>query len=358
MNFKLIAEKITNILNGVDSEIIALGLQNPTDFDFNVQTQGFHLDHITNNKKGTNFIPVFISSMGGQRNPVPNLRQGTYTLPIVFYFPVRFKDSLFALDDFLCDCFCGRRLNYGTDDAPLHCVSNISVAQFGEIQEIDVIKEFINWLENTYQTQIEITEPYISMQYTLYLSNADENIVYGNEVDADLSLDISTCGKKWVNGSPHIFDKGDLCVYKGALYKSNVYQSTSQFIADNWTLLDPIDEPVLFASGSIISSSQAVSEQEMGTNECQSLPLSTSYATSFTMNVSRDSDFYYVLLKNWVNGNIQRVRATLRIYIADTYTFVRTCFVESINMPILKGEPLTITISLAKAVDENDEEDE
>lgn len=358
MNFKLIAEKITNILNGVDSEIMQLGLQNPTDFDFNVQTQGFHLDHITNAKKGTNFIPVFISSMGGQRNPVPNLRQGSYTLPIIFYFPVRFKDSLFTLDDFLCDCFCGRRLNYGTDDAPLHCVSNISVAQFGEIQEIDVLKEFISWVENTYQTQIEITEPYISMQYTLYLSNADEDIVYGNEVSADLSLDIYTCGTKWVSGKLYMFNIGDLCIYNDKLYKSNVVQHTSQFISENWTWLDPVDETILFASGSIISSSQAVSEQEIGTSESRSLPLSTSYATSFTMYVSRDSDLYYVLLKNWVQGNIQKVRMNLRMYIAGTYTFTRDCFVESINMPILKGEPLTITISLATAVDESEEEDE
>ena len=356
MNFKLIAEKITNILNGVDSEIIALGLQNPTDFDFNVQTQGFHLDHITNAKKGTNFIPVFISSMGGQRNPVPYLRQGTYTLPIVFYFPVRFKDSLFTLDDFLCDCFCGRRLNYGTDDAPLHCVSNISVAQFGEIQEIDVIKEFMNWVENTYQKQIEITEPYISMQYTLYLSNADESIVYGNEVKADLSLDISTCAEKW--NYKHTYNEGELCIYQDKLYKSNCYQQDRTFVKDNWIWLDPVDEPVLFASGSLISSSQAVSEQEIGTSESRSLPLTTSYATSFTMNVSRDSDFYYALLRNWVYGTIQKVRMNLRIEIANTYTFTRDCFVESINMPILKGEPLTITISLAKAVDENEDEEE
>lgn len=358
MNYKLIAEKITNILNGVDSEIIQLGLQNPTDFDFNVQTQGFHLDHIVNAKKGTNFIPVFISSMGGQRNPVPNLRQGSYTLPIIFYFPVRFKDSLFALDDFLCDCFCGRRLNYGTDDAPLHCVSNISVAQFGEIQEIDVLKEFIQWVENTYQKQIEITEPYISMQYTLYLSNADEDIVYGNEVIADLSLDISTCAKKWQGGKINTFNEGDLCVINNSLYKSNCYQRGSSINMDNWTILDVYGEQALFASGSIISSSQAVSEQEIGTSESRSLPLTTSYATSFTVNVSRDSDFFYVLLKNWVDGTIQQVRVILRIVIAEQYNFDRTCFIESINMPILKGEPLTITISLAKAVDESEEEDE
>lgn len=353
MNFKLIAEKIANILNGVDSEIISLGYQNPTDFDFNVQTQGFHLDHVANAKKGTNFIPVFISSMGGNRNPVPNLKQGNYTLPIVFYFPVRFKDCLFLLDNFLCDCFCGHRLNYGTDDSPCHCVSNISVAQFGEIQEIDVLKEFSQWVENTYQKQIEITEPYISMQYTLYLSNADESIIYGNEVHAYLTLDRSTCTDEWVKNKT--YNEGDLCIRNNNMYRSNVTQSSSYFRPTSWTILYPDNEEVLFASGSLISSSQAVSEQEIGTSESRSLPLSTSYATSFTMNIQRDNDFYYVLLKNWIDGNIQKVRAFLRIDITSEYTFVRTCFIESINMPILKGEPLTITLSLAKAVNENEE---
>ena len=351
MNFKLVAEKINRILNGVDSEIIALGFQNPTDFDFNVQATGFHLDHIKNEKKGVNFIPVFISSMGGTRNPVPDLKQANYTIPITFYFPVRFKDKLFLLDDFLADCFVGRRLNYGTDEAPVRCVSNISVPQFGEIQELDVLKEFASWTEKLYQRQLEVMEPYISMQITLYLSNASEDIIYGNDVTSELSLEISSCASAWVINK--IYYKGDYVVYNDKLYRCNVNESREyEFNASDWVEVNSTTN-VIFASGSLQSNSQSVSEQEIGTSEARSLPIGTSYGVSFSANIKKD-EFYTFLLNKWFDGTIQELRINANLNL-DGLEFQRRCFISSLNMPIVKGEPLTITFTFVKAVDEESE---
>lgn len=357
MNYKLIAQKIANILNGLDSEINALSLQNPTDFDFNVQTQGFHLDHIENKKKGINFIPVFLSAMGGSRNPVPDLKQGDYTLPITFFFPVRFKDAMFLLDDYLSDCFCGRRLNYGDKDNPLHCVSNISVAQFGEIQEIDVLKEFTSWVESTYHKEVKVAEPYISMQYTLYLSNADESVIYGNQTSAILTIDKTTTSiSPWVANK--MYWHADLVYYSNNIYRRHAPGSEATFDSSQWKKLGDalgrIGETVAFASGSLMSNSQTTSEQEIETNKVLSLPLTTAYGSSFTINV-KNSDFFIVLFYSWLTGNIQKLRISLSVYIngGEIQGFHRNCFVSSINMPILKGEPLAMTITLNEVAKEN-----
>ena len=89
-----VAQKLEKILNGVDTEVTD---SNPIAHRYKVEAQGFHIDHILDKDTGTNFIPVFVSSMGGQFNPVAGLKQGTYTIPISFYFPVRFKDDFFKL---------------------------------------------------------------------------------------------------------------------------------------------------------------------------------------------------------------------------------------------------------------------
>lgn len=357
MNYKLIAEKIANILNGEDSETNELNIQKPTDLYFEVQTQGFHLDHITNKEKGVNFIPVFLSAMGGNRNPVPDLKQGDYTLPITFFFPVRFKDNAFALDDFLADCFCGRRLNYGTSDNPLHCVSNISVAQFGEIQELD-LKEFASWLANTYKKEVRVAEPYISVQYTLYLSNADESYAYGNDIEATLMFKASSLANEWK--ANNMYWHHEFCVYNNELYqRKEVGVDGATWDASKWTLVSSqgyMSEKITFASGSLLSNSQITSEQEMGTNESNGLPLATSYASSFTFNI-KNNTFFLALMRQWAYGNIQKLRGIIKIDFSKAFSdldisYYRNCFVQSINMPILKGEPLTMTITLNKVVEE------
>ena len=75
-----VAKKIQNLLNTNEDF---------TQYQFEVETQGFHIDHVYDKASGKNFIPVFISSMGGNFNPVKGLKEATYTIPVAIYFPVK-----------------------------------------------------------------------------------------------------------------------------------------------------------------------------------------------------------------------------------------------------------------------------
>lgn len=167
-----IAKKLSEILNGID---------NPIKFEYLVDTEGFHLDKISNPATGKNFIPVFISTMGGQRNPVPNLKQRELTVPITFYYPVRFKDEFFLLDEYLDTVFTGQFINYGTEVNPKNARHNLSIPQYGEIQDLD-LKEFKLWVGSRYKREIEVMEPYLSATYTLFISSAGSDFIYGDKV--------------------------------------------------------------------------------------------------------------------------------------------------------------------------------
>lgn len=298
-----VATKLNNILNGSDSETSTL--TNPTDFLYEVQTEGYHLDHIMGEDK--NFIPVFISSMGGSYNPVAQLKQSNVVIPIVFYFPVRFKEQFFALNDFLVDVFVGKTLNFGTISGKSIC--NISVAQFGELDSMDVLREFETWVANKYQRRLEVMETYLSMTINLYLSNASSEFVYGNDVKISLSLDETTY----------------------------------------------IDEDITFAQASVQSQAQSNSEQILGENESQGVPFGVAYGSSFAVYY-KDNEFYRYLVAQWFSGNAQTLRFTLSLTIGEDGTdytapvFSRSCYIESVNLIIQKGELLTITFTFAKAI--------
>lgn len=367
-----VAKKLEAILNGVDEEVnssnaTVVVTSNPTPYYFKVETEGLHLDHIVEPKENSNFIPVFISSMGGQFNPVKGLKQGTYSLPISFYFPVRFKDDFFALGEFLVDAFVGTILNYGPISG--RAVSNISAPQFGEIQDLD-LKQFKAWTEEKYQMPVEVMEPYLSMNITLFLSNAAQGLVYGNDFKVDLSFSYNN---------------------------------------QTFTLKD-ID----WDGSSIQSNSQAQSEQEEETNESDGLPFGTAYGSSFKIypnfNLKAEeyeyllddgtyhadaiyyrksgNDYIYVgkitesqyngfhsggvllytreyyyfykeLLKIWFAGNIQQVECDVTFTIADDpeLKYTRKCFIQSVMAPIEKGQLLSLTLSFSKKVELEDEDE-
>lgn len=304
-----VATKLQNILNSLE------GFQNPTDYEFVVATEGFHIDSIANVKEGRNFIPVFVSSMGGQFNPVPDLKQANYSIPIVFYYPVRFKDDFYLLNDFLADVFVGRKLYYGQISG--HAISNISVAQYGEIQNLD-FREFNQWVGNIYKKTIEKMENYMTMQVTLYLSTAADGYIYGNDVVTTISVTID-----------------------GTTY-SNV--------------------PVIYDDGSIQSNSQVQSEQELGASESKGLPFGTAYGSSFRLYIKNDAvtennvttdGFCMALLGAWFNGSIQTLDVNLNFTIGNK-TFTRKCFINSANLPILKGQILAITLTFSPKIEEDE----
>lgn len=317
-----VAQKLEKILNGLDEEVT--GLTNPTPFVFGVAAEGLHLDNIERKDKTGNFIPVFVSAMGGQFNPVKNLRQGSYSFPITFYFSVRFKESFFALGDFLVDVFVGTILNYGSVSGK--AVSNISAPQFSEIQDLD-LKQFKDWVDALYQAPIETTEPYLAMNITLFLSNAAPGLLYGNDVKVNLSF----------------------------TYNENTYT------------LEDID----WDGASLQSNAQAQSEQEEETNEADSLPFGTAYGSSFKIYPNLNTKakestteapiyFYKELLKVWLEGNIQEVKCKLTFQIANEsdLKYERDCFIQSIVSPIEKGQLFALTLTFVKVANYEEEEEE
>ena len=307
-----VATKIEKILNGTDNEVLT---SNPTDFYYVVETQGFHLDHLLDKKKHKNFIPVFVSSMGGQFNPVQNLGEANYNIPVTFYFPVRFKNEMFALNEFLANALVGAYLNWGTLSGK--AVSNISVSQFGEIQDLDM-KQFSSWVDQVFELPVDVMEPYLSMTFNLYISSAKSGFVYGNDVTATLS-------------------------YSG-------------YIGD--------PEPVVFAESTIQSQTQSVSEQQLGTAESQGIPFGVAYGSGFSAYV-KDDAFFKAVLQDWCDGNAQTMEFTLTITFNSlkvldqnqqevAIAFSRKCYLDSSTMLIRKGELLTMTFSFAKLIEEEE----
>lgn len=366
-----VAQKLEKILNGLDLQ--TSDKQNPTPFFFHVETEGFHIDHLEEPNGARNFIPVFISSMGGQYNPVKGLKQGSYVIPIVFYYPVRFKNDFFALGEMLVDVFVGEILEYGPISGK--AISNISVPTYGEIQNLDFAK-FQNWLsDHNFPKRIEEMEPYMSMQITLYLSNSAPGFIYGNDVKVSLSF----------------------------THDSKTYS---------------IDD-VKWDGASIQSNSQTQSEQDEDASvpESDSLPFGTGYGSSFKVYPNledrskesvaytvesgtydpnatyyRLSDgqyvyigkleqeqynlyhqggvtlyvggqpyyFYRELLKVWLEGKIQDVTCTITYTFGDPsygIAYSRTCFIQSIVAPIEKGQLISLTINFAKLAQDEEEEE-
>lgn len=308
-----VAEKIQAILNGADSETSTLVNPLSGAYNFVVKTTGFHIDSIADNTKQKNFIPVFVDSLGGQFNPVKGIAQGSFSIPIAFYFPVRFKDDFFALGDFLVKAFVGTSLNYGAVSG--RAISNISAPQYGEIQNVD-FNQFKQWVDSNYQRTIEKMEPYLSMSITLYLTTAADGLLFGNDIKADLKIELP-------NG-------------------------------DEYTL-----EDIDWDGASLQSNTQATPEQEEGEAESDSVPFSTTYGQSFKVypNFNKlaknetNKYFYRELISAWLSGETQTMKATITFKFGDPewgLTYTRECFIQSVVTPLEKGQLFSLTITLAK----------
>ena len=299
-----VATKLENILNGNDTETSTI--TGRSDFIFRVEAQGFHIDHIMEKDVGTNFIPVFVGSMGGQMNPVPNLKQAEFVIPITFYFPVRFKEEIFKLNDFLVSVFVGKILTYGTLSGK--ALSNISIPTYGEIIGMD-LQEFQKWVENVYQTSVgRKNEPFMSMSFNLYILQTDSTFAYGNEASVSLKV-------------------------KNADTNPATYY---------------LDTAVVFADGSIQSNSEMAGQQllDAAIPETNGLPVNTSYESSFTVYYKKNSMYRYIIDK-WFSGKTQLLDVEITMSF-DTKTFTRPCYLQSVNMSVSKGKLVTLTFSFAK----------
>lgn len=189
MNLEDISQKIGAILNGTDAETEHLRPSGRpfAGFTFMVATEGYHLDKIYSNEADKNLIPVYIGALGGSNEPIPDLGAQSRNTVITVYFPVRFKEQMKELDDYLAQCLVGRVLTWGGVKAR----SNTSPSQFGELFDMDTKQfrdqnqQFVNWIDTTYHVTMEVSEMWMNMQITLYLSTAKDLGAYGGFLMGD-----------------------------------------------------------------------------------------------------------------------------------------------------------------------------
>lgn len=361
-----VCAKLSQILNSAD---------NPVDFLYDVQAVGYHADTVYDKEKGKNLIRVFVSTFGGEFNPIPHLSQATYTIPITFYFPVRFKESFFALDSYIHGVFVGAMMEYG--DKSTKAVSNLSIATYGEIQDLD-FKEFKKWADNLYEKPIEVMEKYMSMTVNLYLTTIADNYLMGNSAKAVLSYGVtavtisesqdsafygidypaSSGEDKTYNGVTYyaIYSQRGI-IYKSANSNTKVYKwnaTTSQMeeiTGLTFTAVTSVTAkiPLVFNQGSLQSASQSNDNQFILDDESDGFPFSTAYGSSFSFYVATDL-WVAFLVAEWAKARVNELsNLSLTISIEEiSFDFTRPVFVQSGNMVFAKGQPLMMTLAFAK----------
>lgn len=301
LNLEIIRDKLNKLFNGIEVEGNTISPINEHYF-FNVASQGYELKHIYDMKSGKNFIPVFISSMGGEINPIPNLKEVDLNIEVLVYFPVRFKNDFYiTFTDFLLETFVGKIISFSGEEA----LCNISVPQYSEIDTF-AVKQFQNFVENIYKRPIEINEQWMSMSFNLYLStynklNQEGGIVLGNSANISLSF---------------VDDEGEI----------------------------RIDNNPIFVDTSFSSSSSVGAEQILGQQETKGFPQTTSYASGVAIYVKKD-DFYRKLLQQIADGGVQGTYINYTINVEGLVSFTRQCYLNESSVNFSKGSPITISFN-------------
>ena len=310
INLETMAQKINKILNGTDAEIPS-GLVSPANdnFFFRTFSEGLYLSDVADNNTGKNFIPVVVGAYGGENNPVAGLGEQDRNVLIQILFPVRFKQQMYALEDYLDEVFVGKELTFGSQKA----VCNLSPAQYGELTDFD-FNEFNNWVENTYLQKIEKMETYMAMTITLYISTAknvgsENGFVYGNSYSYSFSI-----GTK-ING----------------VYTPSMTDSAPVFV-------DQADS----------SSTQIASQQLLGEKHSKGIGVATSYVKTIEVYVKNNADYVWL-----INKYLDRDLQGLMVQVVETYGIgtpnpTKTAYyvLNDVSMVKTKGELMSITLTL------------
>lgn len=310
INLETMAIKIDNVLNGTDTEI-PVGLTSPANdnYFFKVFSEGLYLSQVFDRNRKKNFIPVVVGAYGGENNAVEGLGEQDRNVMIQILFPVRFKQEMYLLEEYLDAVFVGRELTFGTQKA----VCNVSPAQYGELTDFD-FNEFNNWVENNYLQPIEKMETYMVMNITLYISTAknvgnEGGFVYGNSYSYSFSI-----GSK-VNG---------------------------EFIAAM------TDSNPVFVDQADGFSSQPQNQQLLGQKYSKGIGMATSYSKTIEVYVKNNDDYIWL-----INKYLDRDLQGLMVKVVEEYNIgtthpTRTAFyyLADVSLVKTKGELMSVTLDL------------
>ena len=285
-----VAIKLQNILNGKDSEVAISSL--PSDFSFQIAIDGFHLDHIKGDNH-KNFIPCFLSQLGGEFDPVPDIQKQALNYNLTLYYPVRFKNTFYEIANYLATALVGKVMTWG--DVSGRCLSTIDPATFGEIAPQD-LAQYSSWVNATYGKAQSVSENYMTMSINVYLTTT-KGVLWGNDAQIKLYYEYEDINKsfycKWV---------------------SNAFQQENSPVAQ-----------------------QLVNESKHTYNRINNT--TNSYSVQFYLN-----DDNKQLLELWFNDDLDGVNFTLDFKIGD-YNFARDVVLLSFAPSFQMGEPVTITLT-------------
>lgn len=310
INLETMAQKINNVLNGTDPEIPS-GLVSPANehYFFRTFSEGLFLSEVADMNTGKNFIPVVVGAYGGENNPVAGLGEQDRNVLIQILFPVRFKEHMYLLEDYLDEVFVGKLLTFGSQKA----VCNLSPAQFSELQDFN-FHEFSQWVENIYLKKLDVNEVYMAMTITLYISTAKnvgntDGFVYGNSYSFSFSI-----GSKI-----------------GGVYTPSMTDSAPVFVDQ--------------ADG---SSTQISSQQLLGDKYSKGVGLATSYNKTIEVYV-KNNDGYTWLINKFLAREIQG----LMVQVVETYGIgttnpTKTAYycLNDVSLVKTKGELMSVTLTL------------
>ena len=315
INLEAIAKKLDKILNGIDTDI-PTGLVSPVtdEYFFMVFSEGLYLSTIADMRNGErkNFLPVVVGAYGGENNPVEGLGEQDRNVLIQILFPVRYKEKMYALEDYLFQCLVGRMITVGNQK----CVCNISPAQYNELQDFS-FAEFNHWVETTYKKPIDKTETYMAMNITFYLSTANGvgsngGFVYGNSYTTQL----------------YIYPDEDM---------NYAYDDVSPtFVQTNPMVhVDP------------------ASQQILGDTYARGVPQSAAYSRQLNLYVKK-TNFYAFLIRAYLQRTYQNLVLKVKEDYGVSVTGISTAdttgklyYISDMVINANKGELMTMTLTLA-----------
>lgn len=384
-----VAAKLQELLNSEDC---------PTDFQFVVKSQGYHLDSIADKTKGINKIPVFLEMVGGEYNPVPNLKEANFTYGVNIWFPIRFKETFYALNEYLESVFVGKKLTFGTKTA----LCNISVAEYGEIVGVH-LDQFEDWVEGTYEGAVhlfknehDISEKYMNMKFNIYATAIGEGFMLGNDVKFELSatfknyypsviriynetlhswhdyeryqegddvLNLKYCYRYATNdiryyvdvmpqqtGSFPKFIKGQFSLYTRVGVDNEYVKCGSEIVIQKITYSEyPVpailSTPLIFTNSGTGASVSPVAQQLIGETYAKNISNIVNFNKS-TLIYPQDNDFWAYFLYAYNTQNLQSIsNLQLTKKYGNGMEFSIYQIVLAINENIQLGEPLSFTLT-------------
>ena len=292
-----IATELEEILNGTSAN--TSGTARPIDGLFAVRTEGYHLDNVHDYETGKNFFPVFIGNFTGEFNPIPELEQVDYEVPVSIYFPVRFKDKMLEMQAFLAKVFVGQAIGFSRTDEGFgqYAVCNISLPELGEITDLDVdqfgnsiLKGLNEFISEQYKVPVSSSEPWICLNFTLYMSTM----------------------------------KGALSNETGSTVYGNAYELTLYYYADGLDK-DPLSEIITTDNVAFAYGAQTESQQGFtlttGVSESESSALAVASASSVTFEgVVKRNAFYKAIISDFMNGVLKPNNFELVMKLKDKYS--------------------------------------